>query len=247
VDAPPPPFPAPPLPPSFPLPLRSLPELPLRRLTPIVFLHSWDCLPYLCGGEKVQHCLAAPPVGEELVSLPPPSLLRSLLPYLLPQHPLLLSPLRAPLQEVLSRLPGVRAPPALGCRPGLCPVQVLPRAAVPRLQLVEPFGKPFGAPSHRTIGSLTRRHPVLLFGGPTSSPPPCLCPLLLGDLSLDACKRPGERHRALLWPVRVGEPFQPFHPSGIQLFRRQLRPLVCLLIAFHALMCGAPPNLNDDV
>jgi len=99
-------------------PLRPLLELPLRSLAPCVLFNfcRWHCLPYVRRGEEIQHHLTAPRVGEELVYLPPPPPSSSLLPHLLPQHPLLLSPSWTPLQKVLSRLNGVRAPPALGRR-----------------------------------------------------------------------------------------------------------------------------------
>jgi hypothetical protein len=50
-------------------------------------------------------------------------------------------------------------------------------------------------------------------------------------------------HRPTLHPIRV---IQPFHPSRIRLLRRNLRPLVGLLIACNTRVGGAPPNLDND-
>jgi len=178
-----------------------LPELPLRHLTLYALFHLWHCLPDVRRGEKVQYCLARPWFGKELVSLQPPPALSRLLPHLLPQHLLLFSPLRAPLQEVLPRLPWVQAPPALGCWPALCPVEVFASTRVPCLQLVEPSSEPLGTTRNRAVWPLDLWHSVFLLGGPASSPLPCLCPLLLGDLPLDVGEGSGERCWALLWQV----------------------------------------------
>ena len=51
-------------------------------------------------------------------------------------------------------MPGALTPPALGCRTGFRPVQVLSCTAVRCLQLVEPRGKPLGAPSNHAIRPL---------------------------------------------------------------------------------------------
>ena len=48
-------------------------------------------------------------------------------------------------------------------------MQVLSGAAVSRLQLVEPRGKPLGAPSHRAVGLVALWHLVFLLGDPASS------------------------------------------------------------------------------
>ena len=80
-------------------------------------------------------------------------------------------------------------------------------------------------------------------GGPAPSPLARLYPLLLRDLPLEVRKRPWERHRTSLVPVQVA---QPFHPAGIRLRRRNLRPLIGLLIAGDSFVSRAPPNLDDD-
>jgi len=65
-----------------------------------------------------------------------------------------------------------------------------------------------------------------------------LRPFLLGDLPLDVGKKPGERHRVLLRPVRGDPQLQPFHPLSVRLFCRKLGPLIRLLISFYAPCTG---------
>ena len=55
---------------------------------------------------------------------------------LCPQNPLLHSPFWTHLEEVVSRSQGALAPPTLGGGANLSPVQILPGAGVPCLQLV---------------------------------------------------------------------------------------------------------------
>jgi len=172
-------------------------------------------------------------------ALPPPSLL----PHLCPQGFLLFLPLRANNEEALPSLVRAPAPPALRGRPILRSIEVLPGQTVPRLELVEPRGKPLGAPGYRAVRLLPFRHPVLCLGGPAPSPLARFCPLLLGDLPLEVGKRSWERQRTCSRPVRVT---QPFHPAGVWLPRRNFRPLIRLLVAFHPFVSRAPSDLNDD-
>jgi len=78
---------------------------------------------------------------------------------------------------VFSRLRRALAPPALSGWAGLCLVQVLSGASMPRLQLVESRGEPLGASSNRAVRSLTFRHSVFCLGGPATSSLSCLHPL----------------------------------------------------------------------
>ena len=65
----------------------------------------------------------------------------------------------------------VAAPPAPRGGPAPRPMEVLPGQAVPRLDLVEPRGKPLGASCNRAIRLLAFRHSVFRLGGP----PPAHC------------------------------------------------------------------------
>ena len=123
-------------------------------------------------------------------------------------------------------------------------MEVFAGIRVPRLQLVEPSGKPLGTTRNCAVWPLALRHSVFLLGGPASSPLPCLCPLLLSDLPLDVGEGSGERCWALLRPVRVGP---PLHAVSVRLIRCELRPLIRLLVSFHPLVCRAPPDFDGDV
>jgi len=112
-------------------------------------------------------------------------------------------------------------------------VQALSDPAIPRLQLVKPRGEPLGASSNCAVRPLAFRHPILYLRGPASRP------LLLHDLPLEVCKRPEERHRARFRSVRV---FQPFHPAGVRLLRREFGPLVSLLVPRNPFVRWAPPD-----
>ena len=84
------------------------------------------------------------------------------------------------------------------------------------------------------VRPVTFRHPVFRLGDPASSPLPCLSPLLLRNFSLEVCDGSREWHEVL-------------HPPGARLIRRNLLPIVPLLIAGYSLMSWAPPDLGGDV
>ena len=100
-----------------------------------------------------------------------------------------------------------------------------------------------GPTSHRAIGLLPLRHAVLRFGGPASSPLARLCPLLLRDLPLEVREGPWERHRPRFRLIQVA---QLFHPACVWLLRRNLCPLVSLLVAGDPLVSRAPSDFDDD-
>jgi len=107
-------------------------------------------------------------------------------------------PLRAHPEEVATRLRGELAPPALGSGANLRAVQVLCRPGVPCLQLAVSWGESLGATGHRASGPLALWHAVLRLGWPASRQLPGVRPLLLGDLPLEVCQRPRERHSTRL-------------------------------------------------
>ena len=145
-----------------------------------------------------------------------------------PQNLLLHLPFRTYLEEVVSRLRGVLAPPALGSGAHLSPVQVLSSAGVPRIQLVEPRGEPLGAVGFYAIGLLALRHAAVCLGGVTPGPSTRLCLLLLRDFPLEVGERSWER------------------PIGVWLPCRSLGPLVGLLVADDPFVGQAPPDLYGD-
>jgi len=138
---------------------------------------------------------------------------------------------------MLSGLLLALAPPALRRVPVLRPFQVLAGETVPCLQLVVPRGAPLGASGYRSARLLLARHPVLLCGDPVPYPLAGLVPLLRRDFPLDVRERPSKA-RSSLWPL---------HPPRLWVFRRELRPLIRLLIALDTLVGGAPPDLDSDI
>jgi len=115
---------------------QELPQLCLRHLTHCVLLGRHPPS-HVRGGEEVQYRLPAPLIRQEVPDLPSVFPLPRLLPYLRPQDLLLGLPLRTHLEEVLSSLIRVPAPPTLRGGPILRPIEVLPSQAVPRLDLIE--------------------------------------------------------------------------------------------------------------
>jgi len=168
------PLPAPPTTPAAPPPTPRSLRLPLlapsfpRPWFLFLFIHTRMRLkPHVRGGEEVQYRPPSPLICQEVPHLPPVLPPPSLLPHLRPQGHLLGFPLRTHLEEVLPSLVRVPAPPALRGGPILRPIEVLLGQAMPRLDLVEPRGKPFSAPSHRAVrplaaSPLVRLPPLLL-------------------------------------------------------------------------------------
>ena len=74
------------------------------------------------GGEEVQHCPPASLIGQQVSDRPPALPPLGLLQHLRPQNFLLHLPFRTHLEEMISRLRGALAPPALGIRANFCPL-----------------------------------------------------------------------------------------------------------------------------
>ena len=119
-----------------------------------------------------------------------------------------------------------------------------PGAGVPCLQLVLSRSESLGTPSSRAVRLMAFRHFVLLPGGPASGPSPCFHPFFLRNPPLEVCEGSQQWHWAYLRPVRV---VQPFHPAGVWLPRRDLSPLVRLLVALNPFVSQAPSDLNDEL
>jgi len=149
------------------------PELPHRCFAPRVALsfHSQYYLPYIRRGEEIQHRLTAPSIREKIPDLPPALPPPGLFPHFRLQDLLLTLPSRAHLKEVVSRLRMALAPPALGGRANLCPMQVVSGSA-PRGEGVgkisgysSPFA-PFPSPSAPRVPTPTPHSTCLLRQGP---------------------------------------------------------------------------------
>jgi len=134
---------------------------------------------------------------------------------------------RALVEEVVPGLRSVSAPPALRGGSGLRPVEVLPGQAVPRLELVEPRGKPLGATRYRTIKPLALRQPVLLGVRPPANWR--ASPLLLHGFPLQVGDRPWDRSLVA------------------SLLGRRLGPFARLLVLGDPFVGRAPPDLYGDV
>jgi len=115
-----------------------LPHLQFRHRAHGVLLLAQHPPSNIRGGEEVQYRPPTPLVRQEVPDLSPALPPSGLLPHLRPQYLLLGLPLRTLLEEVLPSLVRVPAPPALWGGSVLRPVEVLPRYAVPCLELVEP-------------------------------------------------------------------------------------------------------------
>ena len=165
----------------FPLPM--LPILPFRHPAPRAFSAGASLLTSVVERKPSTAWLHLPSASRSRVLnqlLPPPSFL----PHLCPQDLLQGLPLGAHLEEVISCLRPVLAPPAPSGGPVLRPVKVLPREAATCRQLVEPQGEPPGAANNRAVQLLLAWHPVFLSGGLAPNPLSCFRPLLLRDLPL---------------------------------------------------------------
>jgi len=224
--------------------LQPLPHLQLRhRAHSVILCLSRHPPSHIHRGEEVQYCPAAPPIGQEvphlLPVLPPPRLLL----HLRPQDLLLRLPLGALLEEVVPGLRSVPAPPALRGGPALCPVEILPGQAVPRLELVEPRGELLGAPSYHATGPLALRQLVLLLIGSAPHPLAYLHPLLLRDSPLEVGERSRERRCPHFCPAWGA---WPLHPTGVRLPCCNLRPLIGLLIAGDSFVSWTPSDFDDD-
>jgi len=113
---------------------------------------------------------------------------------------------------------------------------------MPRFQLVEPQGKPLGAPSNRAIWPLASRHFEFFHGDPASGPLLSLHPLLLRDLPPDVGEGSGER--TLLRPVRV---CPALHTMSIRLVCCKIGPVIGLFIVLNAFVRWALSDLNGDI
>ena len=164
--------------------------------------------------------------------------------HLCPQDLLLRLLLQAFLKQVTG-LSSVAAPQTLRGGPLFCPVQVQTRWEGPLLKLVKRGRMSLGAPGLHAVRPVAFWDPVLCLRGPTSSSQARFRRLLLGDLPLEVRKESREGHSPHFRPATVIV-IQPFHPAGIRLHRRDLRPLVGLLIASDALLSRTPPDLDGN-
>ena len=147
--------PYPPFCPSRPAPAAQCLRLRPHLVTALVVLLAVPPEPHFTGAHEVKHLSGAPFASEQVSDLETVLPSSRLSPHLRPRNFLLRPPPFPVLEEVLTRLCLVITPSAVGRVCVLCRLQVLPSAAMPHSDMVEPLHRPFG----RWI--LEPRHPVL--------------------------------------------------------------------------------------